>query len=216
MFELIIKDLDFLRENKKIISNINLKINKGDFIYLVGKNGSGKTTLSFILAGIIKNYSGEIIFNNKKITSTDNDFFEKNVGYVFQNPDNQFVTSIVENDLAFGLEKFNLDYEVVKKKIINVLKKLNIEHLLRRNIFTLSGGEKQMVAIASMILLEKKLIIFDESLSMIDNYNSKKIMEKIWEINKKDGISIIYITHDLNKIINDARIIKLKDGKIYE
>lgn len=213
-----IKNISIIKNNKVILKNINLTINDGDFIYLIGKNGSGKTTFSNVLSGLEKNYNGSIIFNDEIINKNDDDFFEENIGYVFQNPNNQFITSIVENDLAFGLEKKKMSYYEVKKRINSILEEMEISHLVDRNISTLSGGEKQRIALASMLLLEKKLIIFDESISMLDPYNSKKIIDLIEKVNINKKVTILFITHNLKRIkkIENSRVVEIIDGEIYE
>ena len=211
-----LKNISLKRNDQPILNNINLTVEQGDFIFLIGENGSGKTTFAMILSGLIRNYEGKILMNNNLIEKNNETFFENSVGYIFQNPDNQFITTIVENDLAFGLEKDGYSYDISKSKIVHVLRKLDILDLMNRNISSLSGGEKQRVAIAAMLLLNKEIIIFDEPNSMLDSYNSKKLFNLILKLNREENKTIIFITHEQSLFFKGARILTIENGEIHE
>ncbi len=208
-----IKGLNFkYHDSNEILSDINLEINDNEFVTFVGKNGSGKTTLSLILSSFIEEYSGEVLFDNKLVKDFSKN--RKNFGIVFQNFDNQFFNSIVKKDIAFGLENQNLKRELIDEKINNILKELSIEHLVDKDINTLSGGEKQLIALSSILVLNKKVLILDEITSMLDPKNRYIINKVIKELNQKRKLTIIQISHNYEDIINSDRIIELEDGKI--
>lgn len=196
------------KKQQQILKGINLEINQGDFISVVGNNGSGKTTFFKILAKLEKCSNGEIKYLNNE-----------SIGMIFQNPNNQLFSSIVANDIAFGLENINTPKNKFDEIIDKVLNDLNIMHLKKRNVNTLSGGEIQRVAIASILALNYDVIIFDESTSMLDAKNSFILMKLMEELNKKHQKTIIFITHQWYDIKFSKKVFyfqKLLPVEIYE
>ncbi len=197
---------------KETIKNLSFDINHGEFITFVGKNGSGKTTLAMIIAGFIDDFEGELYFENELVK--DFSKYRKNFGIVFQNFDNQFFNSIVKKDIAFGLENLNYDRRKIDKKINSILEELHITHLKEKDINTLSGGEKQLIALSSILILNKKVLILDEITSMLDPKNRIYINKIIKELNLKKKLTIIQISHNYEDIINSDRVIEIDNGKI--
>lgn len=208
-----LKNINLKKNNINILKNINFSIEKGDLIVILGLNGSGKSQLAMLLSGLIDNYEGEYFWEKKIINNRE--ILGKKCGIVFQKADNQFFSSIVKNDLAFGLENRNVPQEEMKLKVDNILKKLKIEDLKNKNVNFLSGGEKQKAAIASILILDFELLIFDEVTSMLDDSSSKQIFEIIKELHK-EGKTIIYITHKIEEISIADKVLIMEEGEIKE
>ncbi|MBP5301576.1 MAG: ATP-binding cassette domain-containing protein [Bacilli bacterium] len=209
-----VKNVSLSYSKKQIIDDVNLCIYEGETISIIGHNGCGKTTLGKILAFLIQPDKGEFFFDNKKV-SNNYDNLQKYIGFVFQNPDNQFFGSTVEDDIAFGLENHLVQQDQMSKLINDVAKEIGILDLLKKDVQQLSGGQKQQVSIADILVLKPKVIIFDESFSMLDFSNKKKIFELIKTIKKKYKLTIIYITHDLEDTLDSDRVFLLEHGKIF-
>lgn len=195
-----------------ILDNISLLIDNESFTVIVGSNGSGKTTLSRIIAGSIKPTSGKYFLNNELITSKNNNLIQSNIGFVFQNPEETFLTSNVEDEIAIGLEFASKDKNIIYNAINKVSKDFEITNLLSRNVNDLSGGEMQKVAFVSQMVLNKKTMVLDEPFSMLD----VKSKHEYWNfiIKNKMDKTYILVTHDLNFSLFADNIIVLKDGKI--
>ncbi len=186
---------------KDILKDINISFEAGEITSIIGSNGSGKTTLVRAIASLIE-FTGDINLKTNDIS------------LVFQNPDVQFVKNIVEDDLAFGLENIKTSKKEMKEKIYSYSKEFNIEHLLKRNISSLSGGEKQKVALISNLILDPKVLILDEAFEMLDARSKVEMMVFIKKIVKKRKIICINITHD-NRIINFSdTIVGINSGEI--
>ena len=181
---------------KTALSNINLAIKEGRWLSVLGKNGSGKSTLN-------KEYSKEIY-----------DDIKNKIAIVFQNPDNQFVGSTVEEDIAFGLENRNVPQEKMDEIIDRVLEIVDMTDYRKYEPSSLSGGQKQRVAIASSLALDPEILILDEATSMLDPEAKKSILEYIKKINKEKGITIISITHDAEESVYSDDIVILESGEI--
>lgn len=210
-----VKNLNVVLNEREVIKNISLSINEGEYICVIGKNGSGKTTFVKTLNGIILPTSGDVEvkgFNTKDEEKLIE--IRKNVGMVFQNPDNQMVASLVEEDIAFGLENLGIDTDTMRKRVKEVLKKVNIENLRNKNINMLSGGQKQKVCIAGILAMRPSVMIFDEPTSMLDPSARKEILDEIYRINKEEKITIIQITHFMSEIERADRVVLLDDGNI--
>ena len=198
-----------------VLKNINLTINKGEFVCIVGGNGSGKSTLSKLINGIYTLRDGEIFVDSMSVKDEKNILnIRKILSIVFQNPDNQIVSSIVLDDVVFGLENILNDREEIKRRIYDALKKVDMLEYKDHNTNMLSGGQKQRVSIAGVLSMKPKYIIFDESTSMLDPKGKEEVLEILKEINKIHGISVILITHFIDECILADRIIVLKDGEI--
>lgn len=209
------QNVSYQISNKKILQNISFSINKGEFAAILGANGSGKSTLAKLMNALLLPTDGKVLVKNLD-TSEEKKLHKirQTVGIVFQNPDNQIVATTVEDDIAFGPENLNIDGEEIEIRIKNALKLTELTD--KRNFSTnmLSGGQKQKVAIASALAMNPEAIIFDEATSMLEPKSKKEILDKIKELNKKNGITIIYITHFIEEILDADKIIVLENGKI--
>lgn len=212
-----LKNISLSYFDKKIINNISLSIYEDEIISIIGLKGSGKTTLGKIISLLLKDDEGEIFFYDSKIDFNSCNFksIRKNIGFVFQNPKNQFFGFRVEDDIAFGLENNLISRDDMKDKIFKVAKEIGISHLLNKDTQHLSGGQKQKIAIADMLALEPKIIIFDESFSMIDNSSKKEILNLIKDIKNEYHITVIFITYDLDETLNSNRVIVMEKGEIF-
>ena len=208
-----IKNLTFRYKNKFIFDSFNLDIERGTWVTIAGPNGSGKTTLVKILAGLEKSYSDIKIFNKplKKKNLYD---IRKEIGFVFDTPENFFACETVEDELAFSLENMAVNPKTIKKKITEISKILKIEKLLKENPYNLSGGEQQKVALACALMLEPRILVLDESLLMIDINERDEILKLLKEYNKQKRVTILSFTHNLEEAIYSDRLIILNDGKI--
>ena len=207
-----IKKLDFKYGEKTIFKNLNLEIKSKRFVTILGKNGSGKTTLTNILMGLIDS-DGKIIIDGIILSNDTKKFLRKDIGVVFENPDEHFVTDKVYDELAFILESLDYQKEDVDSKIKNVSELIGIEHLLNRKITTLSIGEKQLVALASAIINGPKLLIMDEGLSNIDSYY-REIILKILNVLRKKSMTIINITSNSEDSIYGTDVVIINNGQV--
>ena len=207
------KNLFFKYDKEFVLKNVSLKIGDGAFSAIIGSNGSGKTTLAKHFNALLMPSKGDVFVDG---LNTKNNEFEarKNVGFVFQNFDDQLVYSVVEEDIAFGLENLGLNGVDVKRFTKKVLDKLGISNLAKKNVNTLSYGQKQLVALAGVLAMEPKYIVFDEPTTMLDAKNKKDIMNVIRDLNKKEPITIILITNVLDDLKYADMVIVLKDGRV--
>ena len=209
-----IKDLSFgYLEDKQVLKDVNVSIEKGSWVSVLGHNGSGKSTLSKLIIGLLKADKGDIIVDGITLTEETVHEVRKKIGIVFQNPDNQFVGVTVEDDIAFGMENLCFEREEMLKRIEEYSKKVNMNEYLKKEPHNLSGGQKQRVAIAGILAMNTDIIIFDEATSMLDPIGRDKIMEMIKEINDS-GVTVISITHDMKEAVHSDKIIVLKDGEV--
>ena len=202
-------------ETPYALSNINLEIEQGEFVCLLGKNGSGKSTLARLVNGLNLPTSGVVYVDNFS-TKDESKIYEirKKAGIVFQNPDDQIVSSIVEEDIAFGPENLNLDSSEIEERIDTALDSVSMMDYKFSDPSHLSGGQKQKIAIASQLALRQEIIVFDEPMSMLDEKDRKDLLSVILKLNKKDKITIVLITHNAEEAIYSDRIIALKKGNI--
>lgn len=208
-----IKGLKFsYRKSFFAINGIDLTINRGEYVCILGHNGSGKSTLAKLIIGLLQPSSGEIYIDGDLLTSSNIDFIRKKIGIVFQNPDNQFVGVTVRDDIAFGLENHQFPREEMIKRIDHYSKLVSMENFLNHNPENLSGGEKQRVAIAGVLAMDPEVIIFDEATSMLDPKGVSEVNEVIKKL--KNNKTIITITHNLMEGIYADRIIVMNEGKI--
>ncbi|HEY8395822.1 MAG TPA: energy-coupling factor transporter ATPase [Bacilli bacterium] len=208
-----VKNLNFsYRKGVKVIDSLSLKIEKGEFVTILGHNGSGKSTLAKLLIGLLKADSGEIYLDGTILNESTVDELRGKIGIVFQNPDNQFVGVTVRDDIAFGLENRCYPREEMMRLIDEYSKLVKMDKFLEYNPENLSGGEKQRVAIAGILAYNPDIIIFDESTSMLDPKGVREVNEVINQLKGKK--TIIQITHNLYEAINSDRVIVMNDGKI--
>lgn len=202
------------------LKNISLDIMKGEFVAILGHNGSGKSTLAKLLNMILAPDSGTIIIDGRDITSkemTEEDVFDvrRHVGMVFQNPDNQLVATIVEEDIAFGCENLGIPPKEIRKRVDDALETVGMTEFARHEPHQLSGGQKQRVAIAGIIAMLPDTIIFDESTAMLDPAGRDEVMRTISSLNRDHGITVLHITHNMSEAIEADRVIVINDGEIY-
>lgn len=208
-----INNISYRYEDKSVLKDVSLKIKEGDFIAILGHNGSGKTTLIKHLNALLLPDKGDISVDgiNTKKNSWE---IRQKVGIVFQNPEDQLINSIVEEDIAFGLENLGLKPEDIQKKVKNILNKLNIYHLAKENVNNLSFGQKQLVALAGVLVMKPKYIVFDEPTTVLDPKNKLNIIKIMAALNK-EGTTIILVTNNLDDIKKYVeKVIVLKNGKL--
>ncbi len=206
----------------KVLKNINLEIEKGQYVAILGHNGSGKSTLAKLLNMVIDDYDyleGSIVIDGVDITHegiTEDDIFElrKKVGMVFQNPDNQLVATIVEEDVAFGPENLGLPRDELRRRVDYALETVGMMKFAQHEPHRLSGGQKQRVAIAGIIAMMPECMIFDESTAMLDPVGRREVISTIEKLNREKGITVITITHYMDEAARADRAIVINDGEI--
>lgn len=216
------KDLTYTYPGGKFpsIKNISMEIRKGEFVLITGPSGCGKTTLCRCFNGLIPNFyqgeiKGEIIVTGLNPLKKQTHEMAKNVGLVFQNPENQLFALSVEKDVAFGLENIGMRREEIRQRVDWALKQVEIYDLRERSPHEISGGQQQRVAIASVLAMQPKLIVLDEPTSFLDPLSAEKIFSIIYEMNKKLGITVVLVEHRLDLTAKYAsRIIIMDQGKI--
>ena len=209
-----VENLSFSYQNNKIFKNLSFSIKKGEYLCIIGKNGSGKSTLAKLLAGLIFQQEGNI-----KISGYDaknkKDLLEirKLIGIIFQNPENQIITTSIFDEVVFGLENLAIPRENIKEIAEKSLKSVGLLEYKDRLIYQLSGGEKQRLAIASVLAMGTEILIFDEATSMLDPIGKKQVLKLMKELNSQ-GKTIIHITHNRNDILEASEVILLSKGEI--
>ena len=201
-------------DNFKAIDDLSLDIAEGEFLVIIGHNGSGKSTLSKNLNAILMPTKGNILIDGMDTREESNLWdIRQTAGMVFQNPDNQIVATVVEEDVAFGPENLGLEPKEIRKRVDESLKSVGIYELKDRQPHLLSGGQKQRVAIAGIIAMKPKCIIFDEATAMLDPSGRKEVMSTIKRLNKEENISVIHITHFMEEAVDADRVIVMEKGK---
>lgn len=196
------------------LKNINLTIQNGEFVAIVGKNGSGKSTLSRLVTGLKLPSIGDVVVNDIN-TKSKKGFLSlrKNISIVFQNPENQIVFDRVYDDIAFALENLGIPKDEIKPRVEKALQEVNMQNYIHSSSYELSLGQKQRIAIASALAVNSKTIVLDEPTSMIDPTGKKDIYRIVKDLNNKD-YTIIYITNAIDEILLADRIVVLEDGEI--
>ncbi len=198
-----------------VLNDFSLSFKKGTFNVILGHNGSGKSTLAKLLNGLIKPISGDVSVLGMSTTDEKFDFeIKKTVGLVFQNPDNQLVSSIVEEDVAFGPENLGFEPEEIRKRVDEALKAVDMYEYRERPTHKLSGGQKQRIAIAGIIAMEPKCLVLDEPTAMLDPKGRAEVLNTIYRLNREKGITIILITHFMEEAQNADRVLVMNDGSI--
>ncbi|WP_036453010.1 energy-coupling factor transporter ATPase [Mycoplasma buteonis] len=203
-----------LESEKNVLNNVSFEINKGEYVAILGHNGSGKSTLSKILVGLLKPSDGYISIDNVVYSKKTLKFVRNKIGIVFQNPDNQFIGSSVEDDIAFGLENKLLPHTEMQKRVYEFAERVDMSKYLEREPQTLSGGQKQRVAIASVLALDPEVIIFDEVTSMLDPKGKNEVLKIISEIKNKKDKTLISITHNMDEAILADRCLVFAQGEL--
>lgn len=203
----------------RALDGVSFEIEEGSFTAILGHNGSGKSTLAKLLCMVNYPDSGRLWLCGHEVTSdsvTEADIFaaRRDIGMVFQNPDNQLVASIVEEDVAFGCENLGLPSEEIRRRVDRALAEVGMTKYARGSTHELSGGQKQRVAIAGVIAMKRRCIIFDESTAMLDPLGRREVMNTALKLNREDGITVILITHYMNEAALADRILVMERGRI--
>ncbi|HBG5345768.1 TPA: energy-coupling factor transporter ATPase [Clostridioides difficile] len=198
----------------KAIDNLSLDVEKGEFVAIIGHNGSGKSTLSKNLNAILMPTEGNILIDGMDTKEEERLWdIRQTAGMVFQNPDNQIVATIVEEDVAFGPENLGIEPKEIRRIVEESLKSVGMYDLRGRQPHLLSGGQKQRVAIAGIIAMRPKCIIFDEATAMLDPSGRKEVMKTIKRLNKEENITVIHITHFMEEAVEADRVVVMEKGK---
>lgn len=198
------------------LKDVSFNIPKGHWTSIVGHNGSGKSTIAKLMIGIEKVKSGEIFYNNQAITDDNFEKLRKDIGIVFQNPDNQFVGSIVKYDVAFGLENHAVPHDEMHRRVSEALEQVDMLERADYEPNALSGGQKQRVAIASVLALNPSVIILDEATSMLDPDARQNLLDLVRKVKSEHNITIISITHDLSEAMEADHVIVMNKGTVYK
>lgn len=199
----------------KVLKNVSIDINKGEFVAILGHNGSGKSTIAKHFNAILTPKEGKVFVNGMD-TSDENNLFDirQTVGMVFQNPDNQIVATIVEEDVAFALENIGVEPSEIRKRVDKALKTVGMYDYREHAPHRLSGGQKQRVAIAGVIAMRPECIVLDEPTAMLDPQGRKEVLNTIKELNENQGVTIVLITHYMDEAAMADRIIVMDDGQV--
>jgi len=202
-------------EQNKAVKNVTLSIQRGSFVAILGRNGSGKSTLAKLMNGILTPESGKVIVAGLDTSDEENLLpIRRRVGMVFQNPDNQLVSNIVEEDVAFGPENLGLSPTEIRKRVDEALKVVGMSAYAGHSPHKLSGGQKQRIAIAGILAMEPECILFDESTAMLDPYGRKEIMDTILRLNREKSITAVLITHHMDEAVLADRVIVMENGSV--
>ena len=202
-------------KTEKVLENFNFSIEEGSFVAILGHNGSGKSTVAKLTNGIL--FADESTVTVDSILARDDDTIydiRKTVGMVFQNPDNQIVSSIVEEDVAFGVENIGIPSDECRKRVDEALKTVGMYEYRLRTPSKLSGGQKQRVAVAGIIAMKPKCIVLDEPTAMLDPSGRKEVIDTVMKLNREEGITIVLITHYMDEAVKADRVVVMDDGKI--
>lgn len=201
-------------EEKYAVNDVSFEVEKGEFLVILGHNGSGKSTMAKHMNAILLPSEGTVIIDGLDTTKEENLWeIRAKAGMVFQNPDNQLVATIVEEDVAFGPENLGVEPTEIRKRVDDSLKKVGMYEYRRHAPHLLSGGQKQRIAIAGILAMKPECIIFDEPTAMLDPSGRREVLNHIKEVNKKYGITIILITHYMDEAAQADRVIVMDEGK---
>ena len=212
-----VKNLSFrYKESQEYydVKDITFHVKRGEWLSIVGHNGSGKSTTVRLIDGLLEAESGEIVIDGQRLTEENVWNIRRQIGMVFQNPDNQFVGATVEDDVAFGLENQGLSRQEMKKRVEEALDLIGMLNFKKREPARLSGGQKQRVAIAGVVALRPAILILDEATSMLDPEGRRELIETVKGIRKDYDMTVISITHDLEEVAMSDRVLVMKKGEI--
>ena len=212
-----VKNLSFrYKESQEYydVKGITFHVKRGEWLSIVGHNGSGKSTTVRLIDGLLEAESGEIVIDGQRLTEENVWNIRRQIGMVFQNPDNQFVGATVEDDVAFGLENQGLSRQEMKKRVEEALDLVGMLDFKKREPARLSGGQKQRVAIAGVVALRPAILILDEATSMLDPEGRRELIETVKGIRKDYDMTVISITHDLEEVAMSDRVLVMKKGEI--
>ena len=212
-----VKNISYRYDHKSedyILKDVSFHVKQGEWLSIVGHNGSGKSTTVRLIDGLLEAESGDIIISGDKLTADNVWEKRRQIGMVFQNPDNQFVGATVEDDVAFGLENQGMDYPMMVKRVHEALELVGMQNFKEREPARLSGGQKQRVAIAGVVALQPDIIILDEATSMLDPEGRLELIRTVKKIKDKNHLTVISITHDLDEISLSDRVLVMKNGQV--
>ena len=212
-----VKNLSFrYKESQEYydVKDITFHVKRGEWLSIVGHNGSGKSTTVRLIDGLLEAESGEIVIDGQRLTEENVWNIRRQIGMVFQNPDNQFVGATVEDDVAFGLENQGLSRQEMQKRVEEALDLVGMLDFKKREPARLSGGQKQRVAIAGVVALRPSILILDEATSMLDPEGRRELIETVKGIRKDYDMTVISITHDLEEVAMSDRVLVMKKGEI--
>jgi len=199
----------------KAIDEVTLDVHEGEFLVVIGHNGSGKSTLAKHLNAILLPTSGKVYVDGLDTLVLENTFdIRQTAGMVFQNPDNQIVATVVEEDVAFGPENLGIEPKEIRKRVDEALANVGMSEFAKKAPHLLSGGQKQRIAIAGIIAMKPRCIIMDEPTAMLDPRGRKEVMDTVYRLNKEDKITVIHITHFMEEAVNADRVCVMEDGKL--
>ena len=212
-----VKNLSFrYKESQEYydVKDITFHVKRGEWLSIIGHNGSGKSTTVRLIDGLLEAESGEIVIDGQRLTEENIWNIRRQIGMVFQNPDNQFVGATVEDDVAFGLENQGLSRQEMQKRVEEALDLVGMLDFKKREPARLSGGQKQRVAIAGVVALRPAILILDEATSMLDPEGRRELIETVKGIRKDYDMTVISITHDLEEVAMSDRVLVMKKGEI--
>jgi len=205
----------YLEESDRLaLNDISFKVNKGEWVSIIGPNGSGKSTLAKTINGLIAPDQGTVNVGGLELNDENVWSIRQMVGMVFQNPDNQFVGSTVQDDVAFGLENLGVPREEMVERVRNALEKVGMSDMADKEPARLSGGQKQRVAIAGIVALQPQIIILDEATSMLDPSGRRDVLETVKEVKEEENLSVLSITHDIDEAAQSNRIFIMQEGTL--
>lgn len=197
------------------VRDVSFAVKKGDFVAILGHNGSGKSTLAKLSNSILLPESGKVLVNGMDTADESLSYdIRRTVGVVFQNPDNQIVASVVEEDVAFGPENLGVPPEEIRKRVDNALKAVGMYEYRKHEPHKLSGGQKQRVAIAGMIAMLPECLVLDEPTAMLDPRGRKEVMDTILKLNREMGMTVVFITHFMEEAVRASRVIVMDNAEI--
>ncbi len=202
-------------QEQRALNNVTLSINEGEWLAIVGHNGSGKSTLAKLLNGLQFPVEGQIVVKDQVLSEDTVWDVRKEIGMVFQNPDNQFVGTTVQDDVAFGLENNGIPRDVMVERVKWALESVKMDAFLDQEPHHLSGGQKQRVAIASVLALQPSIVILDEATSMLDPRGRAEVIETVRKLKENKAFTVVSITHDLEEASKADRIIVMNGGQVY-
>ena len=218
-----VENLSFSYDDETVhipaVSDLSIDIEEGSYVAVIGRNGSGKSTFAKLLNMILEPTKGKITvagfeLNAEKMTEADLIDVRRNIGMVFQNPDNQLVATIVEDDVAFGPENLGVPTEEIRARVDAALETVGMKEFARHEPHRLSGGQKQRIAIAGIIAMRPRCIIFDESTAMLDPVGRREVVDMMEKLNREEGITVITITHYMEEAVRADRVVVMEAGKI--
>ena len=209
-----LKNVSFSYGKQEVFKDFNLTINDNEMVAILGHNGSGKSTIAKMIMGLLEINKGNIYLNDERLTEENVDRLRLDLGIIFQNPDNQIVANVVEEDVAFAPENLGVASPMIRHRVDNALKQVGMYHYRTHAPHLLSGGQKQRIAIAGVIAMEPKCIVLDEPTAMLDPKGRREVMETIARLNREKGITVVLITHHMDEAAKADRVVVIHRGVV--